>query len=209
VWGVWIGMASKNCPHRLDLNELGCYFQRLSSTERFTKYCDYLLQRILNIITEYHHPGTLHGSISVTEKYSSYKSPHDISNEKLYHIVEKVYQFFQKIMKNSWSLRQHIYLEENEKQANLLLQEIDQQLILIVLESDHAIREYEAQKNETIATSGERLWPIIRNLLVLILFLLMFWICFSSQIEDVNISHSILDHGEDDQPILNKNHNEF
>jgi hypothetical protein len=194
---VWFAMAGTGNCNRLDLNELSSYFQRLSANEKFTKYCEYLLQRIINILTEYHYPGTLHSSVSIKEKYSSYKPPHEISNEKLYQIVEKVYQFYQEMMKNSWSLRQHIYQEENEKRAKLLLQEIDQQLILIVLETDHMIRQYENQRNHKLSHS-HRWGGMISNFLGVILFLMMIWFCSSSQSEtDLHESLSSVELGNE------------
>ena len=169
-------------PHvntaRLPLADIQIYLQSLLKSERHTKYCGYLLARSINYITEYNRQSTeilrstnnnLWGLIG--RKSSPSSDPpavqYELLNQNFDQILQRINQFYQRIMIKTWPQRQNIENEINENHATLLLFELDQQLIFTILESDHVLNQYKLQEDQqTRAWGCHFLAPLVMKMVI-------------------------------------------
>jgi hypothetical protein len=185
-------------PHvnttRLPLGELQSYLQNLLTGEKHTKYCEYLLRRSISYISEFNSQSTelLSPENNLFRRiggiFSRSRAPlpalvveHKLLNPKFDQILQRIYQFYQRIMIKTWPQRQNLDNEVNENHALLFLFELDQQLIFTIIESDQTINEFKLQlhqeKEEKWHGGGCRshLQPIF--ILKMVIFATIIWCC--------------------------------
>jgi hypothetical protein len=187
-------------PHvnttRLPLEEMKIYFQNLLTNEKHTKFCEYLLSRSVSFISEYHRQSTellISKDINLWRVIARVIFPssippavqYELTNPKFDQILQRIYQFYQRIMIKTWPQRQNLDSEINESRATLLLFELDQQIILTILESDHTINQEMSRLRQEHSgginfLKGEGGWGThFLEVLVLkvIIFSITLWLC--------------------------------
>lgn len=117
--------------------------------------CGKLLHRLLNIFSI--------TFIQRIERYEEKKTEEKIQKlQKFKENFKKIYEFYRKIMMNSWTSRMHVYYEMNEleaKEYDKLLDNMLRELIMELMRGEDMIEEEEEEvekiKMMKVVTGGE------------------------------------------------------